>query len=214
MSVFFALLPAYLLGSMNGSLMLGRLRGVDIRQHGSGNAGGTNALRTQGKWFALGAVLIDVAKGWVAAAWLADLPRLLAGGTAAAIPVWLAAGCGFAAVLGHVLPVWHGFRGGKGAATLVGALLALDGSLLIPLFAMWLLVVTTLGYVGLATIVAAITLPCYLLAVRAGQPPTLLLFAVSAAVLIIVTHWRNLARMLAGREPRARRLWLLGRMVR
>ena len=66
MSVFFALLPAYLLGSMNGSLMLGRLRGVDIRQHGSGNAGGTNALRTQGKWFALGAVLIDVAKGLVA----------------------------------------------------------------------------------------------------------------------------------------------------
>src|SRR5688572_18436357 len=94
------LVAAYLLGSLSGSLLLGRLRGVDIREHGSGNAGGTNALRTLGWRFALGTVLIDIGKG-VAAVWLA-----MAFGPA--LP-WLPYAAGFAAVLGHVWPVFHGF---------------------------------------------------------------------------------------------------------
>ena len=116
MPVLILLLAAYLLGSLSGSLLLGKLRGVDIRQHGSGNAGGTNALRTQGWKFALGTVLVDVGKGALAA-WLA----LRFGGDVAWLP-YAAAG---AAVLGHVYPVFHGFRGGKGAGTLVGVLLVL-----------------------------------------------------------------------------------------
>ncbi|HPF27903.1 MAG TPA: glycerol-3-phosphate 1-O-acyltransferase PlsY [Steroidobacteraceae bacterium] len=196
---------AYLLGSVNGSLVLGRLSGVDIRKLGSGNAGGTNALRTQGKWFALGVVLIDVAKGWlavVAAKWMSANHST---------SEWLPAMCGFAAMVGHVWPLWHGFRGGKGAATLVGALLALDAPLLVPVIAIWLLFVVGFGYVGFATVAAALALPVYVLAARDGNLASLLLFTCAAALLIIATHRRNLARMRAGTEPRSRRLWLLGK---
>jgi len=114
-------LISYLLGSVNGSLVLGRLRGVDIRQLGSGNAGGTNALRTQGKWFALGVMVIDIGKGYVPT-WL------LPGWALPGVPVdpvvsraWLSFACAGATVVGHCYPVWFGFAGGKGAATAVGA---------------------------------------------------------------------------------------------
>src|SRR4051812_2659993 len=115
-------LLAYLLGSVVGSLVVGRLRGgVDIRKMGSGNAGSTNALRTQGLAFGIWVIIIDVAKGWLAAAWLPGvaIPGITAASPAAA--AWLPAVCAFAAIVGHVFPVWHGFRGGKGVATLVGA---------------------------------------------------------------------------------------------
>ncbi len=108
---------AYLLGSFSGSLMLGALRKVDIRLSGSGNAGGTNAFRTQGLRFALGVVLIDVAKGVLAAALISRLHFL--GGGGAGDYSTQALLCGFAAIVGHCFPVWHGFRGGKGAATAV-----------------------------------------------------------------------------------------------
>src|SRR5580700_6338555 len=108
---------SYLLGSIVGSLLIGRLRGgVDIRKLGSGNAGGTNALRTQGKWFALWVLLIDIGKGWLAVAVIA--PILIPGvdPAPADIRVWMPAACGIAVVAGHVYPLWHGFRGGKGVA--------------------------------------------------------------------------------------------------
>ena len=114
---FGLILAAYLLGSLSGSLLLGKLRGVDIRTQGSGNAGGTNAFRTQGAKFALGVVVVDIGKGALAA-WLGL--RFAQADTA-----WLAYVVAFAAVIGHVWPVWHGFRGGKGAATLIGAVAVL-----------------------------------------------------------------------------------------
>lgn len=115
-------LLAYLLGSLIGSLIVGRLRGgVDIRNAGSGNPGGTNALRTQGAAFALWVVLIDAGKGWIAVAVLPDLRLPFVGIDPAIDRLWLTVACGAAVVVGHVYPVWYGFRGGKGAATLVGA---------------------------------------------------------------------------------------------
>ena len=142
------ILLAYLIGSVSGSLLLGRLRGVDIRQHGSGNAGGTNALRTLGLKFAAGVMLIDVSKGALAT-WIG-----LQGEPDAAMALRMALGCGFAAVLGHVWPVFHGFRGGKGVATMIGLLLVLWPALLLPLIAVFALVLTTTGYVGLGSILA------------------------------------------------------------
>ena len=128
---------AYLLGSVSGSLIVGRLRNVDIRERGSGNAGGTNAFRTQGLLFALGVVVIDIGKGILAAWWI---PHLEAGSVfTAQAPVALVFVCGFAAVAGHCFPIWHGFRGGKGAATAVGALIVIEPWLLIPLAITWLL---------------------------------------------------------------------------
>src|SRR5262245_31571316 len=121
-----------------GSLIVGRMRGgVDIRTLGSGNAGGTNALRTQGKSFALWVLIIDIGKGWIAARVLA--PLLLPGVEVASdeIRVWMPEACGLAAIVGHVYPIWHGFRGGKGVATLVGVILGLNPFLLIPMLLTW-----------------------------------------------------------------------------
>ena len=150
-------LIAYLLGSIVGALVVGQFRGVDIRTLGSGNAGGTNALRTQGLAFAAATVFIDVGKGWIAARWL---PGLAIPGVAADPAIardWLTACCGAAAVAGHIWPMWHGFRGGKGAATLAGVLLALAPVLLVIALAAWFLVAMLTGYVGLATVTAAAT---------------------------------------------------------
>ena len=205
-------LGAYLLGSVVGSLVVGRLRGrVDIRKLGSGNAGSTNALRTQGWSFAIWVIVIDVAKGWIAAA---VLPRLTLPGIPAAAPgiaLWLTAACAFAAIIGHVFPVWHGFRGGKGVATLVGAYAGLDILLLVPLFASWFGVVIVSGFVGLASIAASLAMPIYLLIRDGARLTPALGFALACALLVIYTHRGNVRRMRAGTEPRARRLWLLGR---
>ena len=194
------ILVAYLLGSLSGSLLLGRLRGVDIRTQGSGNAGGTNALRTQGWKFALGTVLVDVGKG-VLAAWLA----LRYGGGEA----WLPWAAGFAAVLGHVWPVFHGFRGGKGAGTLVGVLLVLWPLGLAVLIGSWLLVLGIGGYVGLSTIVAAASLVP--LALLTGADAWRLAFAAVLALFILFTHRSNVARLRAGTEPRFERARFLVR---
>lgn len=202
---------AYLLGSVNGSLLVGRLRGgVDIRTLGSGNAGSTNALRTQGKRFALAVLAIDLAKGWLAArlpAFLALAPGWPTGGEAG-LRAWAPATCAIAAVVGHVYPLWHGFRGGKGAATLVGAVAGLAPALLAPLLVAWLACVMIFGFVGLATIVAAIILPAAVLAARSQPSAPLLVFGLAVAALVIFTHRGNIARMRAGTEPRAQRLWL------
>jgi glycerol-3-phosphate acyltransferase PlsY len=194
---------AYLLGSLSGSLLLGRLRGVDIRRQGSGNAGGTNALRTQGWKFALGTVLIDVGKG-VLAVWLAQHY----GGAIA----WLPWAAGAAAVLGHVWPVFHGFRGGKGAGTLVGALLMLWPMAVAVLIGVWLFVLTASGYVGLSTILAAASLVPFALLTGAGTLP--LGFAAALALFILFTHRSNVARLRAGTESRFERVRVWRRLRR
>lgn len=203
------LLLAYLLGSIVGSLLLGRLRGVDIREQGSGNAGGTNALRTQGIWFALPVIVIDIGKGWLAAAWLPELALPGLAATTGELASWLPAACAAAAVLGHVYPVFHGFRGGKGAATMIGAVLGLAPGAVLLLVLVWLAVVITLGYVSLATMTAACLLPLVQLAVGAVPRGPMLIFSLAMAAFVVYTHRSNIARLRAGTEPRARRLWLL-----
>ena len=197
---------AYLLGSISGSLVLGRARGVDIRQHGSGNAGGTNALRTLGWKFALGVVAIDIAKGALAA-WLAL--RLAPVGQPLSV-----SGHGYAAaalaVVGHIWPIWHGFRGGKGAATAVGGLLVLWPWVVPALLLAWLLVLVSTGYVGLSTVLAAALLP--LLAWWWDAGPERLWFAIAMAVFIAFTHRSNLLRLWQGNEARFERARLLYRL--
>lgn len=201
-------LLAYLLGSVLGSLVMGRLRGVDIREQGSGNAGGTNALRTQGWKFALGVVVIDVGKALLAVGVLPglDLPGI--GIDPAVSRDWLAVCCAAAVVFGHVYPVWYEFRGGKGAATLIGAVAVLAPSALLPVALAWLFCVILTGFVGLGTMLATATLPVYF---AFSQPRSAALFAfgIAMAAFVIYTHRSNLARMRAGNENRARRLWLL-----
>jgi glycerol-3-phosphate acyltransferase PlsY len=201
-------LLAYLLGSVLGSLVMGRLRGVDIREQGSGNAGGTNALRTQGWKFALGVVVIDVGKALLAAGVLPglDLPGI--GIDPAVSRDWLAVSCAAAVVFGHVYPVWYEFRGGKGAATLIGAVAVLAPSALLPVALVWLSCVMLTGFVGLGTMLAAATLPVYF-GLSQPRSAALVAFGIAMAAFVIYTHRSNLARMRAGNENRARRLWLL-----
>ncbi|MDP9082232.1 MAG: glycerol-3-phosphate 1-O-acyltransferase PlsY [Pseudomonadota bacterium] len=200
-------LIAYLLGTLMGSLLLGRLRGVDIRSVGSGNAGATNALRTQGKLFGFMVLSIDIAKGLLAVWCLpaAVLPGI--GIDAGLAREWLRVACGFAVIVGHVYPVWFGFRGGKGVATVVGVVAALELRLLVPLLLSWVIVVMLTGYVGLASMLAAVAL---FAAVYGLEPNNAALVCFSAAVAAFVayTHRGNIARMRAGNEHRVRRLWL------
>jgi glycerol-3-phosphate acyltransferase PlsY len=200
-------LIAYLIGSLIGSLIVGRLRGgVDIRTLGSGNPGGTNALRTQGPAFAAWVMLIDAGKGWIAAALLPGFDLPLIGVDPGVDRLWLAVACAAAVVVGHIYPVWYGFRGGKGAATLVGVLLGLKPAALIPVLVVWLLVVVISGFVGLATILAAASFSVY--AGLSGADSSLVTFGGCMLLLVCYTHRSNIERMRAGTEHRAQRLWL------
>ena len=199
------ILAAYLLGSLSGSLLLGKLRGVDIRTQGSGNAGGTNAFRTQGAMFALGAVAIDIGKGALAA-WL-PLHFTDAGSVS-----WLPYAAAFAAAIGHVWPVWHGFRGGKGAATVIGGIAVLWPAAVPVLFAVWICVLILTGYVGLSTMLAGLALA--VLAVTMQVDQTRLVFAAATALLLLFTHRANIARLRAGSESRFEKARLLHRWAR
>ena len=110
-------------------------------------------------------------------------------------------------IVGHAYPLWYGFRGGKGVATLIGAVLGVAPLLLLPMLAVWLATVMLSGYVGLASMLGALALA--VLAARHGGHGPLLWFAVLSAALILFTHRSNIARMRSGTESRARRLWLL-----
>jgi glycerol-3-phosphate acyltransferase PlsY len=141
-------LLSYFIGSLMGSMIVGRIRGgVDIRTMGSGNAGGTNALRTQGLIFAIGVVLIDVGKGAVAAGVIPALDIPFVGIDPGISRTWLVISCAAAAVFGHVWPFYHGFKGGKGAATYVGTFIVLNPALIIPLILVWAWVLVLTGYV-------------------------------------------------------------------
>lgn len=202
------LLFAYLLGSASGSLLLGRLRGIDIRKHGSGNAGGTNAFRTLGWKFALGVAAFDIGKGMLAT-WIALRYAPVGQPLSVTAHGYLAA---TAAVLGHVWPLWHGFRGGKGAATAVGGLLMLWPWSIGVLLPVWMLVLVATGYVGLSTVLAALALP--VLAWGTDAEPARLWFSMFAALFIAFTHRANLQRLRQGTESRFERARLLHRLHR
>jgi acyl phosphate:glycerol-3-phosphate acyltransferase len=199
------LLAAYLLGALSGSLVVGKLRGgVDIRTAGSGNAGATNALRTQGWKFALGVLLIDVGKGVVAALLIADW-------RADADPAWLGSAaplaCGLAAAIGHCWPVWHGFRGGKGAGTLFGAYVVLYPWAALVALGGFVLCLLSTGFVGLSTLCAGATLCAAM--VLLGAPLVATGLTMAALALLLWTHRGNVARLQAGTEPRFEKARLL-----
>jgi len=200
----------YLLGSVSGALLLGRLRGLDIRTMGSGNAGGTNALRTVGWQFALSVVVIDVGKGALAAGALPLIAPLVASEPLGFTT--LAAAAGFMAVVGHIWPIFFRFRGGKGAGTAVGAIAVVAPWCLAPLLLVWVVTLVGTGYVGLATILAGLSLvPSMWTLGPRPLPAALAALAIALAVLLVFTHRANLARMRAGDENRFEKARLLRR---
>ena len=202
-------LLSYFIGSLMGSMIMGGLRGgVDIRTVGSGNAGGTNALRTQGVIFALGVVIIDVAKGALVTSVVPHLDIPFVGLDPAVSRTWLVLCCAAAAVIGHVWPFWHRFRGGKGAATLFGTLIVLAPSLLLPVLLVWAWILSLFGYVGLATMAAGLTAPLYLAATRLPDDQPIFIYCVVLSLYLIFSHRSNIQRMRDGTEFRNTRLML------
>jgi glycerol-3-phosphate acyltransferase PlsY len=205
-------LLSYFIGSIMGSMAMGRLRGgVDIRTMGSGNAGGTNALRTQGWLFALGVVVIDIGKGVVAAGLIPGIGLPVVGTDAAISRTWLTLSCAAASVIGHVWPLWHNFRGGKGAATMIGTLIILDPGLIILVVLIWAWVLVLFGYVGLATMTAALSAPVYVAVTKLPMEQPLLIYSAVLAFYIIFTHRSNIRRMIDGTESKYPQLMLFRR---
>jgi len=205
-------LLSYFVGSVMGSMVVGWLRGgVDIRTMGSGNAGGTNALRTQGWLFALGVVIIDIGKGILGAGVVPGLNLPFVAIDPAVSREWLTLCCAAAAVIGHVWPMWHNFRGGKGAATLVGTLVVLSPNLILPVALVWSIALTLFGYVGFATIAAGVAVPIDLVITRLPEDQPLFIYCVTMALYIIFSHRSNLQRMRDGTESRQVRLMLFRR---
>lgn len=203
---------AYLLGTLMGGQLIGLLRGgIDLRKLGSGNVGATNALRTQGASFALGVLAIDVLKGVAAVLLIPHLPAL---GTPLLVLREQAYVCGVAVALGHCYPVFYGFHGGKGVATLAGVF----GVLLTPalgwMLGVFALLVMLSGYVSLATLGAAATAVAW---VAWAQPSGLAsptgYFTLAMAALIAWKHRENIGRLLRGREHRFEKARILGRWL-
>jgi glycerol-3-phosphate acyltransferase PlsY len=198
---------AYLLGSVLGSLVVGYLKGgVDIRNVGSGNAGGTNALRTQGKEFAFWVMVIDVGKGVLAATWIPGLAIPGVGFDPAVGRELVLYAVGFAAIAGHVFPIWFGFKGGKGGATAAGLLIYFAPLVGLAVVGLWLVLALVTGYVGLATMAAATAAAVYIAVARLPADLGLFMFACATAALIVYTHRSNIRRMLDRTEPRFRRM--------
>ena len=203
---------AYLMGSVLGALLVGRIfGGVDIRKVGSGNAGGTNALRTQGIGFALLVVIVDIGKGALASGWLPGLtlPGIPASGWS---ELQLATLCGAASVVGHVFPIFYGFKGGKGVATLVGAVVALSVTPALIALACFVAVLVLTGFVGLSSIVATASLVVYAW-LTFGVDSSWFWFGLGMFLFVIFTHRSNIGRMLNGTEDKKRRVMVFHRWL-
>lgn len=202
-------LISYFIGSLMGAMIVGKFRGgVDIRTMGSGNAGGTNALRTQGVGFALGVVIIDVGKGVIGAGVVPGLELPFIATDPEISRTWLMLCCATAAVFGHVWPVYHRFRGGKGAATLVGTFVIIAPNLIIPMLLVWAWMLIFGGYVGLATMSAAVAVPVWVGITRLPADQPLFIYCVVMAGFVVYWHRLNIQRMRNGTEHRNTRLML------
>jgi len=199
--ILLKILAAYLLGGLMGGDIMRWLRGgADLRQSGSGNVGATNALRTRGKGFALGVLLIDIGKGVVASL---AIPAIHWPGMQAAQPQ-LTVGflCGVAVALGHCYPLFQKFRGGKGVATLAGVFGALLPAALPWMLLVFVLAVILTGYVAIASIGGAVAAFVYVGLFDGGVQSAAGLFALAMLLLVTFKHRENIARLLKGSEHR------------
>lgn len=205
LELFFLLFASYITGSTPTSIIVGKIfKGIDIREHGSGNAGSTNVFRVLGWKPALIVVIVDVFKGWLPAAVYA---MYLFQGQPIEDTGVVQILCGFAAVLGHTYTMFAGFKGGKGVGTLGGMLLALF-PIAVPLCLLVFAIVLMLtGYVSVGSMLASVSLPILLLilpplGLAQPAPLSLLVFSLLVPWFIIFTHRSNIARLRSGEENR------------
>ncbi|MCK5691189.1 MAG: glycerol-3-phosphate 1-O-acyltransferase PlsY [Bacteroidales bacterium] len=196
---FIIIIPgAYLLGSIPTSVWLGRaIKGVDLREHGSGNAGATNAFRVLGKPIGTIVLLLDMLKGFLAVN-LTLLQHEIAPDT----EVWmiLKIGLGLLAVVGHIFPVFAGFRGGKGVATITGVALAIHPFAALAAMGVYLLVFLLTRISAMGSLTAALTYPVWIIWVFQSEYLTIRIFSLLVVVLVLITHRSNILRLALGEE--------------
>ncbi len=197
------LLAAYLLGSIpTGYIIAKAVKGIDIREHGSGNTGATNVMRVVGKEAGISVLLVDLCKGllavlmvqWVLTASYADLPAWLA-----TVPWWMT-GAGLLAILGHSRSIWLNWTGGKSAATGLGILLALHWPAGLGAAAVFAVTLGLSRIVSLGSITAALASVVFMVVFQ--QPLPYILLAIAGSLYVILRHRTNIQRLLAGTEPR------------
>jgi glycerol-3-phosphate acyltransferase PlsY len=194
------LILSYLLGSIATAVWTGKIfHGIDVREHGSGNAGATNVIRVLGWKTGIPVLLIDVLKGWVAAM-LPVCFNLAGEGTALLTNYQILAG--LAVVTGHIFPVFAGFRGGKGVATIFGVLLAVHPMVTISCLGVFLCVMLITGYVSLSSMSAGVAFPLFLLIFFNTPSVFFKIFSILVAIALIYTHRKNISRLLKGEETK------------
>lgn len=198
-TIVLLLVLAYILGSIPSAVWVGKtFHGIDVREHGSGNAGATNTFRVLGKKAGIPVLLLDILKGALAInlVWLQS--RYGQNDITPFTNLKLA--FGFCAVVGHIFPIFAGFRGGKGIATLLGIVLAVHPPAAMCSLALFLLILITTKYVSLGSIFAGIAFPLLISLVFKTQVLSLVIFSSVVAVLIVVTHQKNIQRLLKNNE--------------
>jgi glycerol-3-phosphate acyltransferase PlsY len=191
---------AYLLGSIPSAVWIGkRFHNIDVRQHGSGNAGTTNTIRVLGWATGIPVLLIDIAKGWLAAT-LPVLFHMAVHGSALLTNLQMMTG--IIAIIGHIFPVFAGFRGGKGVATVFGVFLALQPLLTLCSIGIFLAVLFITGIVSVSSMIAGISFPVFLFLFFDSPSIFFKIFAILAGIALLVTHRTNIGRLWRGEEPK------------
>ncbi|MBV2227553.1 MULTISPECIES: glycerol-3-phosphate 1-O-acyltransferase PlsY [Sphingobacterium] len=194
---------AYLFGSIPTAVWFGQaFYGVDVREYGSGNAGATNTFRVLGKKAGSIVMFVDILKGWTAT----NLPYLLdatiVGNHDAPQFVNVQLALGVIAVLGHLFPIFAGFRGGKGVATLFGMVLAIHWPAALVCVSVFIVVLLVTHYVSLSSIMAGFAFPFSVAFIFKTTVPSILLYGIAICALILVTHQKNIERLLKGKESK------------
>ena len=208
-SFIFLLILSYLIGSISGSMLIGKINKVDIRKSGSGNAGATNALRTQGILFALPVLVIDIGKGYVAAEFLNNFPIIQSNFLEGSDYLFF----GAASIIGHCYPILHNFKGGKGAGTALGAIISIYPSSILSALIVWISSVILTGFVGFSTILAGLTITIFSLIDNPVSNPLSLnnihIFCIFISFFILFMHKINILRMLKGNENQFKKVMIL-----
>ena len=195
-----AFILAYLLGSIAAAVWIGKwLHNIDVREHGSGNAGATNVIRVLGWKTGLPVLLIDLAKGWLATM----MPLFLDSaepGTGTLTNLQIAAG--LISITGHIFPLFAGFRGGKGVATMFGVLLALHPLLTISCIGVFIVTLLITGIVSISSMTAGIAFPILLFLFFDTPSMVFKIFSVLVAIALLLTHRKNIGRLLRGEEKK------------
>jgi glycerol-3-phosphate acyltransferase PlsY len=201
MNEIFLVLLAYFIGSVPTAVWISRSQfNIDIRDYGSGNSGATNTFRVLGARWGTTVMLIDMLKGLLAVKLALLLPYYVQNDFARTN---FQIGLGLAAVLGHIFPVWAEFRGGKGVATLFGLVLGISPWTALGCVVIFLLVLFITRFVSLSSILASLAFPVFILIIFNVDNEAYRIFAIAVALLVILTHQKNITRLLRGSESKA-----------